>query len=125
MMVTKTFMIRNRQKIPEFSSTVETPTSVVPNIYKQNIICNQRHVQYFLLRKIEYNTNMMTYIIKFLLQICQVYFSDFTKPISTDKFHCTETIILIKKTAANIKNAIHSVPFIYCYYSKRTSLTST
>jgi len=39
----------------------------------------------------------MTYVIRFLLQICQVYFSHFSRPISTDTFCCTRTISISGK----------------------------
>jgi len=40
----------------------------------------------------EYMINNTTYIRRFLLQNCQVYFSNFTKQISTDMFCCTGVI---------------------------------
>ena len=45
-----------------------------------------------------------TYIIRFLLQICQVYF---TKPISIHMLSCTGTIVLIK-TVIVVRFAIHN-----------------
>jgi len=51
-------------------------------------------------------TKYTTYINRFLLQICQVNFSDFTKPISTDTLGCTGIKILTKKAVATAKFAM-------------------
>ena len=65
-----------------------------------------------------------TYIIRFLLQICQVYFSDFTKPVSTDTFCCIGTRILKKKTVSILKSAT-TMDIIQSLVSiKRTSFRS-
>ena len=61
-------------------------------------------------------TKNTTYIIRFVLQICQVYFSDFIKPISADMLRCTGTVVL-RKTAAIVKFAttmdiINSLPLL-------------
>jgi len=55
-------------------------------------------------------TKNTTYIIRFLLQICQVYFSDFTKQMSTDMLCSTGTIVLTK-TVITVRFAIHNA----CY----------
>jgi len=60
-----------------------------------------------------YRTKNTTYVIRFLLQICQVYFSDFTKPIFTDRFRCSGTKILIKSSYCKICN-LQRIASTYC-----------